>query len=71
MTNAERFVSLLVGILTVMGLIGACLRILLTISWNTAKLVEQFNDHVRDDDKIHDDIEARMRLIERGRRRFS
>lgn len=69
MTPAERFFALLVAILTAIGLLGAGLRFLLTISWRMAQLVERFADHVDNSTRMHEDQEERIRTLERERRR--
>lgn len=69
MSSAERFVALLVGIIAILGGIGGMLRLLAVISWRLGQIIGQFSAHVIDDEKVHADIETRMRLVERERRR--
>lgn len=67
--NAERFVALLVGIVAILGGIGAMLRVLIRISWRMGELVTRFGDHVRTSGDVHRDYEKRLRLLEDRTRR--
>jgi hypothetical protein len=58
----EGFVALLVGILTI---IGALAR----ISFQLGVLISRFNGHVSISDRVQDDHEKRLRLLEGGRQR--
>jgi hypothetical protein len=68
MGSAERFVALLVGILTIIGALAAAIRVLIRISWQMGQLVQRFGDHVTDASRIHQDQEERIRRLERPRR---
>lgn len=67
--STERFVAVLAGIVAVLGGMGAMIRLLAVISWRLGQVVTQFADHVASDEKIHKDIERRMRAMERAKRR--
>jgi hypothetical protein len=57
------FVSLVVGILAIVG-------ILVRIAWSVGQLVQRFGDHVAQADKIHGDQEGRIRNLEERTRRI-
>lgn len=69
MTATERFVALLVGLVAILGGIGGMLKLLAVISWRLGQVIAQFSAHVTSDEKIHADIEARVRLLERPPRK--
>lgn len=62
-------VALVVGIVTIIGALGAAIRVLLRISWQMGELVTRFGDHVEQATKIHSDQETRIRDLERPPRR--
>jgi hypothetical protein len=49
---AERFIALLVGIVTVLGLMGAGLVFLMRISMRMGQLVERLDSHIVSQDRI-------------------
>lgn len=57
MTSFERYITLVAGVLAILGT-------LLHITWQMGTFVQQFKDHVTQDDRIHADIETRMRARE-------
>lgn len=69
MGSTERFIALLASIAAVLTLLGAVLRVLMRISWQTGRLVERFGEHVTDAMRIHGDQETRIRNLESRRRR--
>lgn len=63
MNGLGQFIALVVGILTIIG-------ILMRIAWTTGQLVQRFGDHVVQDDKIHANQEERIRNLENRTRRI-
>lgn len=61
MTPAERYVTLVVGLLAIIGFLWR-------ISYTMGGLVKEFRLHVKQSTKIHDDQETRIREVERQRR---
>lgn len=61
MDSVAMFVTLCVGVMSIIGL-------LVKISYNTGSLVSRFGDHVRQADKVHEDQERRLRAVEAQRR---
>jgi flagellar biogenesis protein FliO len=56
-TAAERYITLTIGIITI-------ITILLRIAWTTGRLMQQFGDHLKNSERVHQDIETRVRKIE-------
>jgi hypothetical protein len=66
--GTEHFVALLVGVLTIIGLVGGALRVLWQISWRMGQLVERFDNHMKTESDLHQDQERRLRNLEDYRR---
>jgi hypothetical protein len=49
-TAAERYITLTIGILTI-------ITILLRIAWTTGRLMQQFGDHLKNSERVHQDID--------------
>lgn len=64
----EHFVALLVGVLTIIGLVSGALRVLWQISWRMGQLVERFDNHAKTEAVLHADQETRLRDLEQYRR---
>jgi C4-dicarboxylate-specific signal transduction histidine kinase len=67
--SAERFIALLVGIIAILGGIGAMIRLLVTISMRVGQVVQRFDDHIKSDDEIHRQTQERLRDLEQYRNR--
>jgi hypothetical protein len=65
-SSTEHFVTLLVGVLSILAMTCGALRVLWVISWRMGQLVERFDRHAEDEKTLHVDIESRLREIERG-----
>lgn len=65
MAATLRWVTLLVGLIVVLGGVFGSLRLLWVISWRMGQLIQRFGDHVTDANKIHTDQETRIRYLER------
>lgn len=61
MTPAERYITLVVGLIAIIGFLWR-------ISYTMGGLVKEFRIHVKQSAKTHDDQETRIREIERQRR---
>lgn len=62
MTATDAFVALLVGVLTIIGTLAR-------ISFQLGVLISRFNGHVDVSDRVQDDHEKRLRLLEGGQHR--
>ena len=69
MSSADRFVALLVGIIAILSGLGAGLRLLWRISWQTGQLVTRLDLHLKDSGETKADYERRLRDLERQPRR--
>jgi hypothetical protein len=65
MSSAERAVALLVGILTVISLMGAGLAILVRISMRTGQLVERLDSHIDNQDRRDQAIDRQFESTDR------
>ena len=61
MDSAERFVTLVIGMISIIGL-------LIRIAYTIGKMTTKFVTHVELAEKIHKDQETRIRQLEQRRR---
>lgn len=61
MTPAERYVTLVVGLIAIIGFLWR-------ISYSMGGLVKEFRMHVKQSSEIHRDQEKRLREVEHQRR---
>lgn len=61
MDSAERFVTLVIGMISIIGL-------LIRIAYTIGKMTTEFVTHVKLAEKIHKDQETRIRQLEQRRR---